>query len=294
MVKVLGHRGVRQHKDTDENSIPAFERALNESDGIETDVVVSRDKTPFLCHETRQITIPRLYTRATSSLKRHLNRASAKLARGKRIDQMASNDVDCLKLKKGSKLPRLAELFALAQLHPGKILDIELKGYGTTAPVIAEIHKAVSEGKITKEQVILTSFDHAALAEARNIDPEIKCGMIFSRRDMQNKPIYPWEKESARAYAPLDEKTLTGKNAKEAKPDYFVMTARTLSVANINKIRKHHPNAKIMIWTTKKPERDRILQKRLSDPAIVRHLDTIITDFPAKMTGMLKKRGLRP
>jgi glycerophosphoryl diester phosphodiesterase len=294
MVKVLGHRGVRQHKGTDENSLPAFERALIESDGIETDAVVSRDKTPFLCHETRQINIPRIYTRATSSLKRHLNRASAKLARGQRIDQMQANDVDCLTLKKGSKLPRLSALFTLAQMHPGKILDIELKGYGTAAPVIAEIHKAVAEGKITKDQVILTSFDHAALAEARKIDPDIKCGMIFSRSDMRDKPIYPWEKESTRAYAPLDEKTLTGKHAKEAKPDYFVMTARTLSVANINKIRKHHPNAKIMIWTTKKPEHDRILQKRLNDPAIVRHLDTIITDFPAKMTGMLKKRGLRP
>ncbi|MCC7035789.1 MAG: glycerophosphodiester phosphodiesterase [Alphaproteobacteria bacterium] len=294
MVKVLGHRGVRQHKGTDENSLPAFERAMIESDGVETDVVVSRDKTPFLCHETRQISIPRIYTRATSSLKRHLNRASAKLARGKRIDQMQANDVDCLTLKKGSKLPRLSALFTLAQLYPGKILDIELKGYGTAAPVIAEIRKAVAEGKITKDQVILTSFDHEALAEARKIDPDIKCGMIFSRRDMRDKPIYPWEKESTRAYAPLDEKTLTGKHAKDAKPDYFVMTARTLSVANINKIRKHYPNAKIMIWTTKKPEHDRILQKRLNDPAIVRHLDTIITDFPAKMTGMLKKRGLRP
>ncbi|MBL8711316.1 MAG: glycerophosphodiester phosphodiesterase [Alphaproteobacteria bacterium] len=294
MVRVLGHRGVRQHKGTDENSLPAFERAMSESDGIETDAVVSRDKTPFLCHETRQITIPRIYSRATSALKRHLNRASAKLAHGKRIDQMQAKDVDCLTLKNGSKLPRLSELFALAQLHPGKILDIELKGYGTTAPVIAEIHKAVAEGKITKDQVILTSFDHAALAEARHIDPDIKCGMIFSGRDMRDNPIYPWEKESTRAYAPLDEKTLTGKHAKEARPDYFVMTVRTLSVANIDKIRKYYPNAKIMIWTTRKPERDRILQKRLNDPAIVRHLDTIITDFPAKMTGMLKKRGLRP
>lgn len=294
MVKVLGHRGVRQHKGTDENSLPAFERALNESDGIETDAVVSRDKTPYLCHEPRMINIPGIYTRTTSSLKRHLNRASAKLAGGKRIDQMESKDVDGLKLKKGSKLPRLSALFALAQLHPGKILDIELKGYGIAAPVIAEIHKAVAEGKITKDQVILTSFDHAALAEARKIDPDIKCGMIFSRTDMRDKPIYPWEKESTRNYAALDEETLTGKNAREAKPDYFVMTARTLSVENIEKIRKHHPNAKIMIWTTKKPESDRILQKRLNEPAIVRHLDAIITDFPAKMTGMLKKRGLRP
>jgi glycerophosphoryl diester phosphodiesterase len=294
MVKVLGHRGVRQHKGTDENSLPAFERALNESDGVETDAVVSRDKTPYLCHEPRMINIPGIYTRTTSSLKRHLNRASAKLAGGKRIDQMTSKDVDGLTLKKGSKLPRLSALFALAHLHPGKILDIELKGYGIAAPVIAEIHKAVAEGKITKDQVILTSFDHAALAEARKIDPEIKCGMIFSRSDMRDKPIYPWEKESKRNYATLDEETLTGKNAREAKPDYFVMTARTLSVANIDKIRKHHPNAKIMIWTTKKPESDRILQKRLNDPAIVRHLEAIITDFPAKMTGMLKKRGLRP
>ncbi|HYD19146.1 MAG TPA: glycerophosphodiester phosphodiesterase [Patescibacteria group bacterium] len=294
MVRVLGHRGVRQHKGTDENSIPAFERALNESDGIETDVVVSKDKTPFLCHETRQITIPKLYTRATSSLKRHLNRASAKLVRGRRIDQLASNDVDCLKLRKGSKLPRLAELFELASQHPGKILDIELKGYNTVAPVIAEIHKAIAAGKITKEQVILTSFDHAAIVEARKIDPEIKCGMIFARRDMSDKPIYPWENDSSRVYAPLDERTLTGRRAREANPDYFVMTARSVTPENIAKIQKHYPNAKIMIWTTKRPERDRVLKKKLANPEIASHIDTIITDFPAKMTGMLKQRGLRP
>jgi glycerophosphoryl diester phosphodiesterase len=294
MIKVLGHRGVRQRKGVDENSLRAFEIALQESDGLETDVVVSCDQTPFLCHELQLITIPHLYSRSTSALKRHLNKASAKTAGKRRLDQMDAAEVDRLCLKNGACLPRLSALFALVAKYPGKTLNIELKGYGAVEPVLAEIRKAVAEGKITKDQIILSSFDHLAVAKARALDPEIKCGLIFSRNDLRDRRIYPWLENQPNAYAALNEATLAGKTAQDVQPDYFVMTGGVLSAKGVRQIRAHFPKARIIVWSTKKPEKDKVLAKKLANPDIGPHIDTIISDFPDKMIKMLKKKGLRP
>jgi glycerophosphoryl diester phosphodiesterase len=294
MIKVLGHRGVRQRKTIDENSVPAFEKALEKADGVETDATLSSDKTPFLCHELLNINIPHIYSRSIPALKRHLNRASAKTAAGRRLDQMMAAEIDALTLKKGATLPRLSALFNQAARHPGKLLNIELKGHGTVGPVIDEIHKAVAEGKVNKDQIILTSFNHDVIAEARRLDPEIKNGFIFSRADLRDTRIYPWLPDKSGRYAALNENTLTGKAAQQAKPDYFVMEEGRLAARGIAQIRKHFPNAKIAIWTTKNPERNRRLEKNLKNPAIGPHIDTIITDFPEEMVKVLEKKGLRP
>lgn len=293
MVKILGHRGVRQRKGVDENSLKAFEAGFTEGDGIETDAVIASDKTPFLCHEQKSLIIPHLYSRSMSMLRRHLSKASAKLAGKRRIDEMTAAEVDALRLQNGAEIPRLAALFNLASKHPGKIMNIELKAYGSAAPVVAEIQKAVAEGKITKEQVILTSFDHAAIAEARRLDPGIKCGFIFARQDQQGRRIFPWTGDKDHRYGALNEKTLKGKAAQETQPDYFVMTPGQISARGMKQIRAHFPKAKIILWTSKNPEKYRGLDKALSNPALTPHIEAVITDFPDRMAKVLRKKGLR-
>ncbi len=294
MIKVLGHRGVRQHKTVDENSVPAFDLAFKSSDGIETDAVISADKAVFLCHELRSINIPHLFSRSTSALKRHLNRASAKLAGTRRIDQMTAKEVDRLQLKKNAPLASLAALFTLAANYPGKTINIELKGHGALEPTLAEIDKAVAAGKISREQIILTSFDHAAIAKAKILAPDIKRGLIFARQDLRDKRMYPWLKGNLSRYDHLSGRTLRGKTAQEAAPDYFVMTGGALNARAIAKIRRYFPAAKIMIWTMKDPEHDKGLQKKLNNAALAPHIDTIISDFPDRMVKYLKNKGLRP
>ena len=294
MIKVLGHRGVRQRKDIDENSLPAFERALQEADGLETDAAVSKDGTAYLVHEISQLTIPHLYARARYALKEHLDKVSKKLLGKKRLDQLADKDVDALRLKKGGKLPRLSELFDLAAKYPGRTINIELKGHNSVGRVIDEINAAIKAKKITKEQVVLTSFDHQSIKKAREIDPEIKVGFIFARYSKGRTRIYPWTDNKVSRYIQFSNKALASKTAKEVNPDYFVMTAGALSVRRLRKLRKAFPNAKVMLWTTKKPESDRALKKKLKNPEIAGSVDTIITDFPEKMVKMLKKSGLRP
>jgi hypothetical protein len=49
-----------------------------------------------------------------------------------------------------------------------------------------------------------------------------------------------------------------------------------------------------MLWTTKKPDKDRGLARKLSNPKIAPFIDAIICDFPEKMAAHLKKKGFRP
>ncbi len=294
MIKVLGHRGVRRHKKIDENSLPAFEKAMKDGDGIETDAMVSSDGLAFLCHEPRSIHIPHIYSKTTSALRAHLNKASRKLAGKKPLAQLKAALIDKLRLKKGAKLPSLAELFNLASKYPGKTINIELKTDAAVEPVIKEIRAAVAAGKVTVGQIILTSFNHESVAQARRLAPELKCGLLFSRSDLRDRHLLPALKDKKRKYVTLSEERLTSKAAQDAKPDYFVMTPGVVSARGIRHIRKHFPHAKIMLWTTKKPLRDHVLNKKLQNPNIGPHIDTIITDFPDQMVKHLKKKGFRP
>jgi glycerophosphoryl diester phosphodiesterase len=292
MIRVIGHRGVRQHKGIDENSLPAFEKSLAESDGLETDAVISADKSVYLCHEVGSIGIPHLFHRSRIKLRKYLNKASAKIVGKKRLEQLDDKTVSALALKNGECLPTLAQLFALAAKHPGKTFNIELKGHNSAEPVLKEIAKAIKSGKVKKEQIIISSFDHHAIAKARALAPELKYGLICSQGDRRSR-IYPWTDNKESRYSPFNDKTFKGKQAQAAKPDFFVITARNYSLKNLRKMKKAFPDAKIMIWSSRRPGHDRLLEKRLKNKEMAAQIDTIISDFPGKMVEHLKKKGFR-
>lgn len=293
MIRVLGHRGVRQHKGIDENSGPAFEKALEESDGIETDAVVSAEKSVYLCHEVGSIGIPHVFHRSRIKLRKYLNKASAKLVGRKRIEQLEDKTIGVLCLKYGAAMPTLAQLFALAAKHPDKTFNIELKGNGSVEPVLGEINKAIKAGKVKTEQIIITSFDHHAIAKARTLAPQFKYGLICSQGDRRSR-IYPWTDNKESRYAGFSDKTFKGEQAQIAQPDFFVVTARNYSLKGLRKMKKQFPDAKIMIWSSRKPGQDRLLEKRLKNKEMAAEIDTIISDFPGKMVEHLKKKGFRP
>ncbi|MBI3440694.1 MAG: glycerophosphodiester phosphodiesterase [Proteobacteria bacterium] len=293
MVQIFGHRGQRRRRGVDENSLPAFAAALNDADGVETDASASADKTVHLVHDITPRYIPHVFWRSVYELRARLNKAAAHLAGTRRIDQLSDNDIDQLRLKKGGKLPKLSELFALAAKHPGKTIDIELKGDNSVQYVLDEINRAESAGHIKKEQIILTSFNHAAIEEARRREPAIKCGLIFSDVDAE---IYPWSGDKTKRYVALTEETLNSQRVKSIKPEFFVMSARHVTEKNIARIHRLFPQAKIMFWTSleKHPKKNHRLLKMLANPNIAPHIEAIITDFPGQMAAALKKKGFRP
>lgn len=293
MTKVLGHRGLRQDKDMDENSLAAVEAAFRYADGVEIDVSVSAEDTPYLVHDIGRGVL----SRSAYILRRQLDRPSAKAAGKKRLDQMKDREIDALRLKKGAKLAKLSEVFALASRYPGKTINIELKGEGSAGPVMKALRKAIDAGQVARDQIIITSFDHKAVLEAKQKDPAIKCGLILASSARGKAAIFPWSGDAAinprgdaaRRYRAHNKKTLTSALAKSISPDYFVMAAGDVDAAKAAEIRAHHPQAKLMVWTSreKPPSRNGRVSRLLGDPDIRPHLDTVITDYPRQMKKLL-------
>jgi glycerophosphoryl diester phosphodiesterase len=299
VVKVLGHRGARQRADVDENSLPAFRIALEQADGLEADAVISADKTVFLQHESGQRGLhPRLKHIAWKSvygLKNMLDAKSAKSVGERRLDQLSDKEIDSLRLAKGSKLPRLSELFNLAAQHPGKTINIELKGEDMVEAVLKEINSAVDAGKIRKEQVILTSFNHPAIAKVKQLEPGLKTGLIFSRNPSIDPRMFPWSCNKESRYVHFNRHALRSKRVRDIAPDFFVLNAEAVTAKNVALIRKRFPAAKIMFWMSDEPqpEKNEKLMKMLADNRIAPVIEAVISDHPAEMAKMLKARGLK-
>jgi len=295
MVKVLGHRGLRSHPEIDENSAAAFEAGLKAADGIETDAVVSADGTVFLGHDVTQKYAPHAFSRSVYVFKDLLDKKSAVIVGERRIEQLSDSEIDQLRLKKGAKVPRLAELFNQVAKHPGKTINIEVKGEKVIEPLIAEINKAVAAGQITKDQIVLTSFNHPAIQKARELAPDIRCGLIFSGSSHYDSRIFPWSGNKDSRYVEFNKGSLKSKLINEIAPEFFVLKASEVTEKNISLLREHFPKAKVMFWTSaeKLPEQNSQIVETLSNPKIAPAIEAVITDYPEQMVKLLQAKGLR-
>lgn len=288
MIKVIGHRGVRDGKGPPyQNTLPAFEEAFKHADGIETDAVVSKDGEVFLIHATKTLVT------TFNALYEQLDRESYRNTKNRRIDEMTANDVRALKLKSGEKIPTLRELFELAGTYPGKILNIELKGQNSADAVLKEIDRAVADGLIKEEQVILSSFDHPQLLEVRKKRPGIKLAAIFGYEGQRKTRLHPWDKNSTAQYVPFRASYLDEKLMRDIDPDLFFISAETAqNDAHIEAIKKKFPDSKIMLgsYREKKPAKSDT-QIRLAgklDKAGLLHC--LISDYPKDMKAELAKK----
>jgi glycerophosphoryl diester phosphodiesterase len=146
---VLGHRGVRGARP--ENTIDAFTLAFESGlDGIECDVQRSRDGQLVLFHDFE------LHDKQLTKLTYiHL----------KSLD---------------SSIPKLAELFELAKMYPGTVLNVELKTETLrTDGLEADTLKLIREHGL-QDQVIISSFNPMSLLRVRLIDPYIRVGLLYS------------------------------------------------------------------------------------------------------------------
>jgi glycerophosphoryl diester phosphodiesterase len=294
MVKVIGHRGLRQHAEIDENSAKAFEVAFATADGAEIDGVQSKDQTVFLAHETSQKYVPHGLSRSFYVFKEHLDALSATILGKRRIEQLTDKELGELTLKKGGKVGRLSEVFKLAAQHPGKTINIEVKGENAIGPIINEINQAVAAGQVTKDQIILTSFNHPAILKAKELAPDIRRGLIFSGSSRYDSRIFPWSGNKESRYVAFNEKSLKSKLTQEIAPEFFVLRAPAVTAKNVELLRRHFPQGKVMFWTTneKLPEENTHVLKVLTDPRTRDAIEAVITDYPEQMTKLLKTKGL--
>ena len=148
---LTGHRGAAKLEP--ENTLLSIQKAIDLGvDQIEIDVHLTRDQHLVVIHDA---TVDRT-TDGRGAI------ADFTLAEVKQLDA-----------GKGERIPTLQEVIDLVR---GKvILQIELKGPGTAAPVI----QAIKQNSL-KDGVLLTSFVHDRLREARQLNPNLRLGALWA------------------------------------------------------------------------------------------------------------------
>ena len=153
---LIGHRGAPRERP--ENTLPSFLRALElGADGIELDVHCTSDRIVVVHHDE----IPR----ATPP--------SGKLA-GKRIDALTFDELQGFSVRGLALISTLEE--ALAVIKGRADVYVELKAAAIEHEVVAVIRASVAP-----ERCAVHSFDHAQVARARALAPEIRGGILFDR-----------------------------------------------------------------------------------------------------------------
>ena len=151
---VFGHRGACGSEP--ENTVRSVRRALEMgADGIEVDV--------YLLHG-------RLMVMHDNTLDRTTN------GRGRLVEKSFA-ELRALDAGMGEKIPVLEEI--LNVLQPGVLLNIELKGPNTAAPVVDFIEETALRGTWRHEDFLISSFDHSSLREVKSRQAGILLGALF-------------------------------------------------------------------------------------------------------------------
>ena len=149
---LTGHRGAAALEP--ENTLLSMQKAIDLGvDQIEIDVHLTRDQHLVVIHDT--------------TVDRTTDGQGA-------VADFALEEIKRLDAGKGERIPTLQEVIDLVR---GKVvLQIELKGPDTAEPVV----RTVEQNNIESE-VLLTSFVHERLREARQLNPSLALGALWSQ-----------------------------------------------------------------------------------------------------------------
>jgi glycerophosphoryl diester phosphodiesterase len=180
----FGHRGARGHEP--ENTVRSMRRALElGADGVEVDVYFVEGQLVVIHDDTLE--------RTTNGHGRVMEKSFAHLR--------------SLDAGRGEKIPTLAEIFDAVDRRA--IINVELKGPHTAAPVVALIEEFVNRerrfpaGELRQEEIstptgsqrsrsgtdfgwsfddfLISSFDHEQIREAKRLRPEIRIGTLIDK-----------------------------------------------------------------------------------------------------------------
>ncbi len=160
----IGHRGACGY--APENTLRSFQKAIELGvDMIELDVHLSRDGEIVVIHDER--------------LERTTNGTGE-------VGEKSLVELKKLDAGGGETIPLLSEVVDLVK---GKAnLNIELKGKGTTRPVVRLIEGYVKKG-LLKGDFLLSSFDYELLKDARRIDQDIRIGLNIESKSVNFKAL---------------------------------------------------------------------------------------------------------
>ena len=152
----IGHRGAKGH--APENTLAGFRKALALGvDGVELDVHLV-DGRLLVIHD--------------DTLNRTTNGKGT--IHGPGFDALRELDAGA-----GEKIPVLEEVFDL--LAGRLVVNIELKGRHTAAPVMAMLREQRAAGR-HDDRILISSFDHDELVAARRHDDQVRIGVLYKKK----------------------------------------------------------------------------------------------------------------
>ncbi len=292
-----GHRGARGL--APENTLPAFALALGIGvTTLELDIAITQDGVLVISHD------PALNADLTRSADGKFLEASGPLIRSLTFEQLSRYDVGRLKPGTtyarrypeqkpvdGTRLPRLADLFALVKKSGNEQvrLAIETKvtptqPQETIAPeafaraVIAAIRKA---GMAQRASII--SFDWRTLAVVQKEAPEIATVYITAQQDwLDNIGARKGEASAWTAGIQHKDHGSVPRMIKAAGGHYWSSFFGDLDAAQVQEA--HALGIQVLAWTVNEPRQ----MVRLIEMGV----DGIVTDRPDLLREEMKRRGL--
>jgi glycerophosphoryl diester phosphodiesterase len=187
---ILGHRGTgvtmfnrseeedrrrREGRRFPENTYESCMKALQVgADGVEIDVLATKDNELVVCHD--------------DDLNLHVTKRAGKDL-GK-ISEQSFAEIRNYDIGDGLRIPLLDDILHLVQKYDA-VLNIEIKAPRIGKLVVDKINEYSQSFGLNKNNIIISSFDHATLKEVRDLDKTLKIGLLFTPQDEELTPIYP-------------------------------------------------------------------------------------------------------
>ena len=222
----IGHRGAKGYGP--ENTLLSFQKAIDIGvDGIELDVHLSSDGAIMVIHD--------------ETLDRTTNGKGF-------VNELSLQELKTFQIEKENTIPTLIEVFDLVNKHC--FINIELKGNGTSKPVINLIEHYIEEKNWNYGHFIISSFNWSALQEVRKWNAKIQIG-VLTHTDL----------DLAIAFAKFIK-------AETIHPYFHLLTKE-------NTLKIQNEGFKVFAWTVNETED---IQKIKSF-----HVNGIISDFPDRI-----------
>ncbi|MGO5065841.1 glycerophosphodiester phosphodiesterase [Clostridium sporogenes] len=241
--KILAHRGASAY--APENTMVAFKKAIDmNADGIELDVHLSKDGYIVIIHDEK---VDRT-TNGKGEVKDFTLDELKKLDAG----FWFSDEY------KGERIPTLEELLKLIN-DTNIYLNIEIKAGYRIYPNIEEKVIDIIEKYKMLDRVIISSFDHYSLVRVKEINLNIKTGMLYEAALYE-----PWD--YARSI-----------KVEALHPNYITLTKEFIDKANIN-------NLEINPYTVNdENDMERLIKSKVT---------SVITNYPDKAHQIISKLNL--
>ena len=160
--QVTAHRGCS--KDAPENTLYAFEKAMeSNADYIELDVQLTKDEQLVVFHDEK-------LDRVTHGKGKLSDFTYEELQEYNVFTKHASEEEF-----PDAKIPLLTDVFEL--VGDEKLFNVEIKDHGNTNLTVEKTVEAIKEYNL-EDSCYVTSFSYAAVKKVKQLDPNIKTGLI--------------------------------------------------------------------------------------------------------------------